>query len=343
VYAYHEAIKHYQQALAFLKEKGPAGLTRATRTAMTLGGLYHTVFDFERSQQAYQDGFALWQRVEEEQRKVVLPPAPHALRLMWTAVTSLDITVTNYINNAVIIDQLFSGLVECTPDFEIVPALARSWEILDGGRRYVFHLRPEARWSDRQPVTAHDFEFTWKHLLDPTYVALNRELLFDIKGTRAYYEGRVSFDEVGVRATDALTLVVELEEPVGHFLHVLSCVGVFAIPRHIVEACGLNWANADHIVTNGPFRLVTWLPGERLVLVRNPAYHGRATGNVLQIEFTLPWTADKNLLAYEANACDVCGPSPANIDQARQQHATEYNEMPFASTTFVNFNQQVQN
>ncbi len=83
VYAYAEAIEHYQHVLALLKEQGAPELTRAARTAMTLGGLYHTVFDFERSQQAYQDGFALWQRVEEEQRKVTLPPAPHALRLLW--------------------------------------------------------------------------------------------------------------------------------------------------------------------------------------------------------------------------------------------------------------------
>ena len=83
VYAYPEAIDHYRHVLAFLKEQGTAELTRAARTAMTLGALYHTVFDFERSQQAYQDGFALWQRVEEEQRKVTLPPAPHALRLLW--------------------------------------------------------------------------------------------------------------------------------------------------------------------------------------------------------------------------------------------------------------------
>ena len=115
MYAYPEAIDHYQHALASLKENGAAELTRAARTAMTLGQLYHTVFDFERSQQAYQEGFALWQRVEEEQRKVTLPPAPHALRLMWTTVTCLDLTTTSGSHNGAIIDQLFSGLVECTP------------------------------------------------------------------------------------------------------------------------------------------------------------------------------------------------------------------------------------
>jgi ABC-type oligopeptide transport system substrate-binding subunit len=341
VYAYSTAIDHYQHVLYLLKEQGPTELTHAARTAMTLGGLYHTVFDFERAQQAYQEGFALWQRVEEEQRKVTLPSAPHALRLMWTSVESLDITVTNYVNNCIVIAHLFSGLVEYTPDLDIVPDLARSWEILDGGRRYVFHLRPEARWSDGRPVTAHDFEFSWKHLLEPVNASPNRELLYDIKDARAYSEGRAQPDEVGVHAIDDLTLIVELEEPVGHFLHLLSGVGLFAIPRHAVEACGPHWADAANIVTNGPFRLETWQPGEHLVLVRNPAFHGRATGNVLQIEFTLAWTASKNWEAYEADDCDVCGFPADKVDQARQQHANEYHETPIASTTFVNFNLRI--
>ncbi len=92
VYAYPEAIDHYRYVLALSKEQSAAGFTHAARTAMTLGQLYHTVFDFERSQQAYQEGFALWQRVEEEQRKVTLPPAPHALRTYWTYISTLDLT-----------------------------------------------------------------------------------------------------------------------------------------------------------------------------------------------------------------------------------------------------------
>ena len=202
VYAYGEAIEHYQQALVFLKEQGPAGLTRAARTAMTLGQLYHTVFDFERSQQAYQDGFALWQRVEEEQRKVTLPPAPHALRLPWVGVRCLDLTATVWGECHRIIQQLFSGLVECTPELDIVPDLARSWDILDHGRRYVFHLRPDVCWSDGRPVTAQDFEFTWKYHLNPANISPSRELFFDIANAKACYEGRAHYDNLGVRATD---------------------------------------------------------------------------------------------------------------------------------------------
>ena len=164
------------------------------------------------------------------------------------------------------------------------------------GRRYVFHLRPDARWSDGYPVTAHDFEFTWKYQLNPANASPNHELFFDIKGARACYKGRAQPDDIGVHATDDLTLVVELEEPVGHFLHVLTCLVTFAIPRHAVEAYGSHWATSDNIITNGPFRLETWRPDERIVLVRNPAYHGRATGNVFANRIDSDqWTARKKI------------------------------------------------
>ena len=86
---------------------------------------------------------------------------------MWQADTSLDLTTTNWYYHRVIIRQLFSGLVDCTPDLDLVPDIARTWDILDDGRRYVFHLRPNVRWSDGQPVTAHDFEYAWKYQLNP--------------------------------------------------------------------------------------------------------------------------------------------------------------------------------
>ncbi len=341
VYAYQEAIEHYRHTLTALKEMGPAELTRAARTAMTLGGLYHTVFDFERSQQAYHEGFALWQRVEEEQRNIRRPPAPHALRLLWQgAVRCLDLTATNLDGPHAIIKQLFSGLVECTPDLDIVPDLAHSWDILDQGRRYVFHLRPEARWSDGRPVTARDFEFTWKYQLNSADSSPNRELFCDIKGARACYDGRAQPDSVGVHATDDLTLVVELEEPTGHFLSVLTHSATFAIPRHAVEARGPHWATPNDIITCGPFRLETWRPDESIVLVRNPQYHGRATGNVSRVELTLSdqWTSDEVLKSYEADACDVSHLTFREVEQARQQHASEYVEAPLAATQFVFFN-----
>ena len=85
--------------------------------------------------------------------------------------------------------QLFSGLVELTPEMDVVPDVARTWEVLEGGRKYVFHLRNDERWSDGVPVTAGDFEYAWKRLLDPATGSPAASLLYDIKGARAFHRG----------------------------------------------------------------------------------------------------------------------------------------------------------
>ena len=121
------------------------------------------------------------------------------------------------------IGDLFSGLVEQGPDFDVVPDVARSWQISEDGRTYVFHLRDDVRWSDGTPVTAGDFVYAWRRRLDPAQPAELADTLFDVKNARAYHQGDLAdADQVGVQAMDDRTLVVELEEPAGYFLQLLA-------------------------------------------------------------------------------------------------------------------------
>jgi ABC-type oligopeptide transport system substrate-binding subunit/serine/threonine protein kinase/class 3 adenylate cyclase len=338
VYAYQEAIDHYQQALAFLKEQAPSGLAQAARAAMKLGQLHHTLFHFELSQQAYAEAFDLWQRAQDTPMAHPRPHAPHALRRYWNDFGSLDPTMTDDTASGELVDQLFSGLVELTSDLDIAPDLARRWEVFEDGRRYVFHLRPDARWSDGAPVTAHDFEFTWKRALNPTVPSPNAELFLGLRGARDYHEGRTPAEAVGVKAPDNVTLVVELEEPIGHFLYLLAYCAAFAIPRHVVDVYGEDWSWPEHIVTNGPFRLETWRHGEAVVLVQNTTYHGRFSGNLARIELDLLKESGESLRLYEQDQHDVdCWIGPGTFELARQRHPHEYVTAPYAGTHYEVF------
>jgi ABC-type oligopeptide transport system substrate-binding subunit/DNA-binding SARP family transcriptional activator len=338
VYAYQKAIDHYQQALAFLKAQAPSGLAQAARTAMTLGQLYHTLFQFELSQQALDEGFDLWQRAQDAQTANPLPPAPHALRRYWPDVGSPDLTMANDTASGELVDQLFSGLVELTPDLDIAPDLAHRWEVFEDGRRYVFHLRLDARWSDGAPVTAHDFEYTWKRALNPTVQSSIAEDFLGLKGGRDYHTGRTPAGAVGVTALDDVTLAVELEEPIGHFLYLLASAVGFAIPRHVVEAYGEDWSRPEHIVTNGPFRLDTWRPGNTVVLVRNVTYHGRFSGNLARVELDLWNGSGESLGLYEQDQHDFYyWIGPETSEEARQRHLHEYVTAPHASSYYEVF------
>jgi oligopeptide transport system substrate-binding protein len=340
LYAHQEAIDHYQRALKILKERKEH--ERAARTLMKLGLTYHTAFDFRRARQAYEEGFTLWQQVGEAVPAVSPPPAPHALRMNVLEPITLDPILADDTRSENVIGQLFSGLVELTPDMNVVPGVARSWEVSDGGRRYLFHLRDDVRWSDGTPVTAGDFEYAWKRVLDPSTGSLNASLLYDVKRARPFHRGEAAREEVGVRALDKVTLMVELEGPTGYFLHLLAS---YPVPRLVVEAQGQAWTEVGNIVTNGPFRLEAWRRGESISLARNPKYHGRFGGNIERVELFFRrggTSADLEMLEmYKADNLDVLDlqhlPLPGR-DHARQQHARDYVTAPHLATYYVGFN-----
>jgi ABC-type oligopeptide transport system substrate-binding subunit len=208
----------------------------------------------------------------------------------------------------------------------------------------VFQLRDDARWSDGTPVSAQDFEFAWKRILDPAIASENARFLYDLKGARRFHRGEVSDpDRIGVRASGTQTLVVELEEATGYFLQLMAHGAAYPLPRHVVRTHGEVWAEPDNLVTNGPFRLQAWRPGESMVLERSRAYRGRCPGNLHLVElvFVDPTNKPRLLESYDADELDVVDITffpPALVDRARQRRANEYVVGPDLSTIYLGFN-----
>ena len=338
-YACQEASGYYQRALPLLNEQGKHD--QAARTLMKLGLTYDLTFDLQSARQAYEQGFALWQQAAQMQVQD-LPPAPHPLRLPTGNPTTLDPTIADDVISSAKIFQLFSGLVELSPDAGVVPDVAQSWEVLEGGKKYIFHLREDVLWSDGVPLTAGDFEYAWKRVLgDHTTFTIPR-LLYDVKGAGAFHQGDVSdSDSVGVKALDEFTLAVELEGPTGYFLHLLANAVTFPVPRHVVELHGQAWAEPGHIVTCGSFKLKSWQPGEQMTLVRNPNYHGQFTGNLECVQLLLrdigPATGLEMLELYERNRIDVVDITSSQVNRVRQMYAGEYRKVPRLITMYLQF------
>jgi oligopeptide transport system substrate-binding protein len=340
LYAHQEAVDYYERALALLKEQGD--FARAARTLMKVGLTYHNAFKYQEARRAYDEGFALWQQAGDVETVTTVPPAPHALRLeQYPLLMSLDpVLGREDLFSMRVISQIFSGLVELGPEMQVLPDVAQSWEVLEGGRKYVFHLRDDVVWSDGAPVTAEDFCYAWKRVLSPDRGIGWAHLLHGVKGASAYHRGRVSDPaSVGLHALNALTLEVEMEEPCGYFLY-LSASFAYPVPRHVVEAHGAAWSDAESIVTNGPFRLKAWQPAESIVLERNPTYHGRFSGNVERVEMCLLPDRLARWAKYEAGDLDVFNLSrlaPPERDRARQQHPGEYISVQMPVTRYIKF------
>ena len=333
--AFQDALNYYQRALVILRKSKL--LEQAAQVLMKMGLAYHMALEFEKSRRAYDEGLALW-RSATPNRDTEYPPAPHPLRVSWREPETLDPVMAEFEWSTRVIDQLFCGLVDLTPDLDVIPDVAHSWDVTESGHKYIFHLRDDVQWSDGVPVTAGDFEYAWKRALLPAH-NLSIALLEDIKGAKAFHQGETSrLDDVAIHALDELTLKVEVDKPNGSFLYLLP--QLFPIPRHVATSHGNAWAESQNIVTNGPFILKSWIPGDSIILSRNPHYHGDFTGNIQQVELCLIPNMSEQLGKYESGELDFFDfwtLSPAERDRARLRNAGEYVSLPEVSSLFLGF------
>lgn len=175
---------------------------------------------------------------------------------------------------------LFEGLVNLdTATLEPVPGVAESWTISEDKTVYTFALRPEAKWSNGDPVTAEDFAYSWRRILSPALASEYAYMLFCIKNARAFNEGTLAdFGQVGVEVVDNRTLRVTLENPTAYFLSMQSHTSWLPVHRGTIERFGrmdergTKWTRPENFVGNGAFTLKTWLPNELIVCEKNPQY-----------------------------------------------------------------------
>ncbi len=338
LYAHEEAVSYYRQALDYLRQGDDEEKT--ARALMKLGLTYHNAFDFAQARAAYDEAFRHWQHATARPQRAPLPPASNPLRVRWQEPLTLDPAFAPDAHTDCLIAQLFSGLVALSPDMSITPDLARRWEVHDAGRVFIFHLREDARWRDGVPVTAHDFEYAWKRVLDPATGSPAASFLYDLRGGRAFHQGQGKREDVGVRALDDFTLRVELAHPVGYFSQLLTHVTWYPVPRHIVQEKGPAWAQDAHLVSNGAFVVQTWQQGERIELARNPRYHGRFSGNLQRVILRLVQDWDTRRRLYEEDELEILGVTymPAGMrEEVRQRHGSEYITRPSLETHFLAF------
>jgi ABC-type oligopeptide transport system substrate-binding subunit/DNA-binding SARP family transcriptional activator len=326
LYAHQEAADYYNQALTLCRQiEDQEG---AARTLMKLGATYHGTFAYELARQAFDESFALFRHTAWA-APIHLSTAPHALRY-WspTEPTTLDPVKCIDICVGKIIYQLFRGAVTLTPDLDAFPSLFQSWEISPDGKSYTFHLLQDACWSDGHPLTAGDFEFAWKRALDPAVNSIHADMFFILKGARDYHQGlSPNPDQVGIRVLDDYTLLAELEEPEGYFLHLLTHTEAFPLPRHILRGhSGLGenfWGSQSEFVTNGAFLLRSWEPGKVLTLERNPNYAAIYKGNLEEARvYFMDWS--EALEHYENGKLDVLDLTYT----AKEQRTTLYRCFP---------------
>ncbi len=181
--------------------------------------------------------------------------------------------------------NLFEGLMNYPEaDGPPIPGVAERFEVSADGLTYTFHLRADAKWSDGQPVTARDFDYAWRRVLDPKTGAPYADIMYVIAGAAEAHAGQGDPKAIGIEAPDDRTLIVRLRHPAPYFPELTAFFTYLPVPRRAVEAHGDRWTRPEHIVTNGAFRLAGHEYGARLLLARDPTYWGVAEVGAERVE-----------------------------------------------------------
>lgn len=243
-----------------------------------------------------------------------------------------------------ILNATLEGLVRLNPDGSVGDGLAKSWDISDDQTTYTFHLR-DAKWSDGTAVTANDFEYAWKRAIDPATAAEYAYQMYVIKNAMEVNIGvdadgnktTLTLDDVGVKATDDKTLVVELEQPTSFFLSLTSFITYLPAQKAALDQFGDEYGTEmDKMVYSGPFVISEWTHEQSLTLAKNENYWDAKTVKLPEIKGII--TDDENTQAqlYDSGQLDVMGVGATFLEKYKD--SDEYNSIAQAVTWYLMFN-----
>ncbi|MGC2594998.1 MAG: peptide ABC transporter substrate-binding protein [Rhabdochlamydiaceae bacterium] len=210
--------------------------------------------------------------------------------------------------SSALIFLLFKGLTRFEADHRVTCDLASSFQVLGDHKKYIFHLG-EHFWSDGTPITAHDFVYSWKRALHPTFPLRATNLFYYIKNAVKAKKGLISLDKVGVYAKNDLTLEVELECPCPYFLELTSFCALFPVSSRAEK-------NQLFSICSGPFQLHHWNQGQEILLTKNFSCSNPESVHIDGIHIKVIPDAKKAFTLFENDQLDWIGdpisPLPVN-------------------------------
>lgn len=211
-----------------------------------------------------------------------------------------------------IVGDYLEGLM--TEDINAQPMLgaAESYEISEDGLTYTFTIRDDAVWSDGEPVTAQDFEYAFKRLLDPEMAADYAYLQYLIENAEAINAGEMDMDELGIEVIDDKTIEFTLAAPAPYFLDALTHYTAYPVPVHVVEEFGDEWIDPDNIVGNGPYNIVEWIPNQYIRSVKSETFHDADNVSIEEVYYYSMDDITAALQRYRAGEFDILTDFPTD-------------------------------
>ena len=253
---------------------------------------------------------------------------------------SLDPHKVSGVPEATINRQMLVGLTNTDPDGKTIPGIAESWESPDN-KVWTFKLR-DAKWSNGDPVTAEDFVYSMRRVVDPNTASPYSSYLADAKvvGAEQIVDGKAGIDTLGVKAIDPKTLQITLSEPVPYFPDMMIHNSVRPVHQKTVEEFGDKWTDPKNIVVNGPYKVTDWQINDKIVMERNPSYFDDANTKINKLTFLAIPSSNTDVARYQAGEVDITyNEIPTEqFASLKKERGDELKESPYLCTYYYELN-----
>ena len=223
------------------------------------------------------------------------------------ALESIDPAYTSAGDDFEVIGQMVEGLFRVDASGAAVPGIAESYEISPDGTTWTFHLR-EAYWSNGDKVTADDFVYAWQRCFT---IPAQYIFLFEtagVKNASKIIAGELPVEELGVKAVDESTLVVEFDVPCAFFDTLMFFPVFYPVNRAFAEQCGDLYGSApEYYLSNGPFELTSYSPAATsFSMKKNENYYAADEVQAAGLNYKVILDSQQAYLAYQNDELDVC-------------------------------------
>ena len=225
-------------------------------------------------------------------------------------IQSLDPHKTSTVEEANILRDLFTGLVTEDTEGGLIPGAAESWTVSPDGKVYTFKLRKDDVWSDGSPVTAGDFVFAWRRVVDPKTGSEYASMAFPVLNAEEINGGKAKPEDMGVKAIDDTTLEVTLKGPTPYFLEMLTHQAMYPVSKANVEKFGDDFVKVGNLVSNGAFTLAENVPNDHIKIVKNTKFYDAANVKLDAVNYIPTEDRAAGIKRYEAGEVDSMNDMP---------------------------------
>ena len=238
-----------------------------------------------------------------------------------------------------VIRDIGEGLVGYSQNGELIAAAAERWEISDDGRQYDFWLRPEGRWSSGEAVTAEQFVYSFRRLVNPVTAAFYAHALADIENAAQIVAGEMQSHTLGVEALDEFHLRIRLINATPYFLELLTHPSAFPVHPGSIEEHGNAFAKAGNLLSNGAYKLDSWELGSAIHLSRNELYWNNAGTAIDKVSHYVTPEPQVEFNRYRAGELDTTTTVPPEaFASLREERPDELRVAPYLGVYYYGLN-----